>query len=55
MNCLVIIKADNIQEFECKAGEVSLQPWAMKPWWLGTNPVVVVDFHGMKDYAKSHY
>ena len=38
---------------ECKAGDVSLLPSGHDAWVVGNEPVVVVDFQGMVDYAKS--
>ena len=38
---------------ECKAGDVSLLPTGHDAWVVGNEPVVVVDFQGMADYAKS--
>jgi hypothetical protein len=37
---------------ECKAGDVSLLPTGHDAWVAGDEPVVVVDFQGMIDYAK---
>ena len=37
---------------ECKAGDVSLLPPGHDAWVVGNEPVVVVDFQGMADYAK---
>jgi hypothetical protein len=43
---------DDGSEFECKAGDVSLLPTGHDAWVVGNEPVVVVDFQGMVDYAK---
>jgi hypothetical protein len=43
---------DDGTEFECKAGDVSLFPMGHDAWVVGYEPVVVVDFQGMLDYAK---
>ena len=43
---------DDGSEFECKAGDVSLFPTGHDAWVVGNEPVVVVDFQGMVDYAK---
>ena len=40
-------------EFECRKGDVSLLPSGHDAWVVGNEPVVVVDFQGMIDYAKS--
>ena len=37
---------------ECKAGDVSLLPSGHDAWVVGNEPVVVVDFQGMQEYAK---
>jgi hypothetical protein len=41
-------------EFECRAGDVSVFPSGHDAWVVGDEPVVVVDFQGMEDYAKAH-
>jgi hypothetical protein len=43
---------DDGSEFECKTGDVSLFPTGHDAWVVGNEPVVVVDFQGMVDYAK---
>ena len=47
------IKMDDGTEFECHPGEISLLPIGYDAWVVGNEPVVLVDFQGMKDYAKS--
>lgn len=37
---------------ECRAGDVSLLPPGHDAWVVGNDPVVIVDFQGMADYAK---
>jgi len=37
---------------ECKAGDVSRLSSGHDAWVVGNEPVVVVDFQGMADYAK---
>ena len=44
---------DDGNEFECRPGDVSLLPSGHDGWVVGDEPVVVVDFQGMVDYAKS--
>jgi len=44
---------DDGTELECKAGDVSLLPSGHDAWVVGDEPVIVVDFQGMVDYAKS--
>ena len=48
---LKIVMDDGIQ-FECKAGDVSLLPRGHHAWVVGNEPVVLVDFQGMAEYAK---
>lgn len=38
---------------ECKPGDVSLLPTGHDAWVVGNEPVVVIDFQGMVDYARS--
>jgi hypothetical protein len=40
------------KEFQCTAGDVSLLPVGHDAWVVGDEPVVLVDFQGMFDYAK---
>ena len=47
------IRMDDGTEFDCKPGDVSLLPPGHDAWVIGNEPVVVVDFQGMVDYAKS--
>jgi hypothetical protein len=47
------IRMDDGTEFDCKPGDVSLLPPGHDAWVVGDEPVVVVDFQGMLDYAKS--
>ncbi len=44
---------DDGTKFELKAGDVSLIPTGHDAWVVGDEPVVVVDFQGMVDYAKA--
>ena len=48
----ILIKMDDGTELECKAGDVSVLPVGHDAWVVGDEPVVVIDFQGMKDYAK---
>jgi hypothetical protein len=48
---LMVVMDDGTQ-LECKAGDVSLLPTGHDAWVLGNEPVIVVDFQGMIDYAK---
>jgi hypothetical protein len=47
------IVMDDGTQFECKTGDVSLLPVGHDAWVVGNEPVIVVDFQGMIDYAKS--
>jgi len=44
---------DDGTEKEFKAGDVSFLPSGHDAWVVGNEPVVVVDFQGMADYAKA--
>jgi hypothetical protein len=46
------IRMDDGTEKEVKAGEVSLVPPGHDAWVVGDEPVVLIDFQGMADYAK---
>lgn len=43
---------DDGAELECRAGDVSSLPPGHDAWVVGDEPVVVVDFQGMVDYAR---
>jgi hypothetical protein len=46
------VKMDDGTVLECKPGDVSQIPQGHDAWVVGNEPVVVVDFQGMNDYAK---
>ena len=48
------VRMDDGTEYDCKAGDVSLLPSGHDAWVVGDEPVVVVDFQGLHDYAKQH-
>lgn len=50
---LLKVRMDDGTELECRPGYVSLLPSGHDGWVVGDEPVVVVDFQGMLDYAKS--
>jgi hypothetical protein len=50
---LLKVRMDDGTEFECRPGDVSLLPSGHDGWVVGDEPVVVVDFQGMLNYAKS--
>ena len=47
-----MVQMDDGTKLECKPGDVSLLPTGHDAWVVGNEPVVVVDFQGMVDYAK---
>ena len=47
------IKMDDGTELDCKAGDISYLPSGHDAWVVGDEPVIVIDFQGMMDYAKS--
>ncbi len=47
------IRMDDGTEFDCKPGDVSMLPSGHDAWVVGNEQVVIVDFQGMVDYAKS--
>ena len=46
------VAMDDGKEFDCRAGDVSLLPTGHDAWVVGNEPVVIVDFQGMLDYAR---
>jgi len=48
------VRMDDGTEFDCKPGEVSHIPPGHDAWVVGNEPVVVIDFQGMAEYAKKH-
>ncbi len=46
------VKMDDGSVYECKPGDISLFASGHDAWVVGNEPVVVVDFQGMVDYAK---
>lgn len=47
------IRMDDGTELDCKPGDVSYLPSGHDAWVVGNEPAVVVDFHGMREYAKA--
>lgn len=48
----LMVKMDDGTMLECKPGDVSLLAKGHDAWVVGNEPVVVIDFQGMMDYAK---
>lgn len=46
------VKMDDGTVVDCKAGDLSLLPSGHDAWVVGDEPVVVIDFQGMVEYAK---
>ena len=46
------VRMDDGTEFECRPGDVSSIPSGHDAWVVGDQPVIIVDFQGMVDYAK---
>lgn len=46
------VAMDDGTEFECRPGDISYLPSGHDAWVVGNEPVVIVDFQGMKEYAK---
>jgi hypothetical protein len=46
------IRMDDETEIDCGPGDVSRLPSGHDAWVIGDEPVVIVDFQGMVDYAK---
>lgn len=51
---VLMVVMDDGTEVECRPGEVSLLPPGHDAWVVGDEPVVLVDFQGMIDFARSH-
>jgi len=47
------IVMDDGTEFDCRAGDISSLPAGHDAWVVGNEPVIVIDFQGMTDYARS--
>jgi hypothetical protein len=46
------VKMEDGTEFDCEPGDISLIPPGHDAWVVGDEPVVMVDFLGMVNYAK---
>lgn len=49
----IVVKMDDGTILKCKPGDVSLLPSGHDAWVEGNEDVVIVDFQGMVDYARS--
>jgi len=47
------IRMDDGHEFDCRPGDVSMLAPGHDAWVVGNEPVVVVDFQGMANFAKA--
>ena len=50
---ILVVQMDDGTILECKPGDVSFLPEGHDAWVAGNKPAVVIDFHGMIDYAKT--
>ena len=46
------VRMDDGTEFDCRPGDVSTIPPGHDAWVVGDEPVVLVDFQGMREYAQ---
>lgn len=46
------VKMDSGEEYELRAGDISMLKPGHDAWVVGNEPVVLVDFQGMTDFAK---
>jgi hypothetical protein len=47
------VRMDDGTEFECRPGDIARLAAGHDAWVVGDEPVVIVDFQGMADYAKA--
>ena len=47
------VRMDDGTEVDCKAGDVTVAPSGHDAWVVGNEPVVIVDFQGMLNYATA--
>ncbi|MHB8110828.1 MAG: cupin domain-containing protein [Syntrophorhabdaceae bacterium] len=52
MSGTIMIEMDDGTRLECRPGDVSVLPVGHDAWVVGNEPVVLIDFQGMTDYAK---
>lgn len=48
------VKMDTGEEYELRAGDISMLKPGHDAWVVGNEPVVLVDFQGMADFAKKN-
>ena len=46
------VRMDDGTEFECRPGDISFLPSGHDAWVVGDQPVIIVDFQGMIEYAR---
>lgn len=51
---VLMVEMDDGVILECHPGDVSLITPGHDAWVVGNEPVILVDFQGMVDYAKAH-
>jgi hypothetical protein len=49
-----MVKMDDGTEVECHPGDISVLPAGHDAWVVGNEACVVVDFQGLRDYAKKY-
>lgn len=50
---VLMVRMDDGTELTCRPGDISLLPPGHDAWVVGNDPVVVVDFQGLGNYAKA--
>lgn len=50
---VMMIRMDSGETYQCRAGDISVIPPGHDAWVVGDEPVVLVDFQGMKEFATS--
>lgn len=50
---VLMIRTDSGETYQCRAGDIAVVPPGHDAWVVGDEPVVLVDFHGLGNFAKS--
>ncbi len=50
---VLMVRMDSGETYQCRAGDISVLPPGHDAWVVGDEPVVLVDFQGMVNYAKN--